>query len=792
MNSFNWSDYEDEDFSQPIEKPKTTSKSEKKESIKNEKFDWEDYGESSEEERPYFGQYAHLTPSEYEKLSPEKKKELQEYNPITGFFKGLVKGATAGATEHFEPTKLQEHETGSGLGEFLGAALPIGLTAKALSIPFKMSGLLNYAAGRIGLSAATGATYSIEKQAIKGEGIKPIEIAAEAAEFGIAHSLFEAVPAAYRWIKSLKTSQQAEALVEGLIPKDLTPNQYKIYETEIAPEIQKVGQQKYQEALQQATEVNEQEFAQKMANVKAQHEDDLFKRAQEKQLSQQEYQKSQKDYENKLKQVAAEHEAKVEEIQKQNQIAEEQFQKDSQAFEEMKTRQKAVDDSIGEMFSPEEVKSYREAGETNIKAIRANDAHDYNEVRNAYQKSEQLNGQVTIQQPNLVQDLLTMRKKLTSVPKLSPPQEQMLTVVERVLNDTAIFSETGNIIGFKQINNNILEEQAKALRYFMDFNFEHGNTRGIFQPLVNKIEDAIELGANFVGNIEAANANKEARRLYRQWAQEYDNDYMRPFRDTSNEDYNKLFYSILDPDNFAMVDKILQKSNAGQQVSKMNKRAFAEKHFSEFIEQPEKIGKKSFKEVLKKTRGVIKPEEELAIKEQLGKLSELKEPKRPTMKELPRAEIPINKAKLKEVPEITEVKIPTKKEVKATPEMRAAEKIMKITPEQARTLTNTPSGLKELKSNLPDKLFEKLGKTKIREIFQKGKIQNKFTGKELYDVINEGSNYEILAEILGEEKTAELLVNSREISSKQATVDAFKKVGTKLGTLKTLILFGIL
>jgi hypothetical protein len=37
-----------------------------------------------------------------------------------------------------------------------------------------------------------------------------------------------------------------------------------------------------------------------------------------------------------------------------------------------------------------------------------------------------------------------------------------------------------------------------------------------------------------------------------------------------------------------------------------------------------------------------------------------------------------------------------------------------------------------------------------------------------------------------------MLVAAKEIGSKRATVQAFKKYGTKLGTIKALLIFGIL
>jgi hypothetical protein len=864
MNNRNLSDFELSDYEdygeEPIEEhisenePVQIKKISSKE-IRDKDFQLSDYEEYTPQKQEYPSGFSYLTPEqqkitgeETKKLSLEERMQLvedlkreREYKQSKGFTKGVLSGATLGFSEKIPGLKPKEGEYASGLGQALGAALPIGLTGKIVSIPLKMSGLMDYGLGRIGSSVLTGAAYSLEKQAVKGEGIDPLEVAEEAATFGILHGLFEGIPKAYNWIKSLNVKQQAQALVDGVIPTDLTPNQYKFYENEIVPELQKMGQQKYQEALQEAIEVNEKEFAQKMANVRADHENDLFKRSQKQKLNQEDYDQAKLDYQNKLKQVAAEHEAKVEEIQKQNQIAQEQFQKDKQDFEIMKRRQQAVQDAIkpkeseidlkgrvreqgedigfrpspgieqdpslrnkvGSIFSKNTVKSESEAGLENVKAIRANDNIDYQIVREAYDLSDKLSETVQTEHSGLALEMVRLIDELNKIPELSPPRKQLLTIAQKILSKIGIFNEEGVLIGFNKISNKVLQDQAKELRYFMDFNFEHGNTRGIFSPMVSTLEDAAELAATSTNNKQAYEASKNARRLYRQWAEDYDNDYIRPFRDTKNYDYIKLFNETLNPDIYPVVDNILYRSNAGQQISAANKRALIEKELKPFFSNRGKIDPEKFEDSLKKIRGVITPEQEKSIVEEfakerrkssiIAKKSEMpKSVKEPKLKEIPRAEIPLFKEKLKKVPEIESVKIPLKPEVKISPAMREAEKLMKITPEEAISMTNSPTGLKKLKSNLPDKLFEKLGKEKIKDIFQQGKISKKFTGKELYDVINNGENYALISEILGEDTAAELLVNSREIASKQATVDTFKKVGTKIGTLKTLIAFGIL
>ncbi len=850
--SFDIGDYdEDIDLQKPMAKKATQTDVDKNAFS----FDIKDYEEKSisEEEKPYFGQYSHLTPSQFEVLSPEKKKELQEYSPLKGVAKGFLKGLSFGGSERVPELKVQEHETGAGVGEFLGAALPIHRVYKAIELPLKaIGGLMGF--GRLGMGAlktgtalATGAVSGAAKQQTAGEGFDIGEISTEAAMFGALDGIFRGVPAGYNWLKSLKPAQQSEILVKGILPENLTPNQYKFYETEIAPELQKVAREEYQNALEKAVMENENTYRQELANVKAAHEEDLFKRSQKNELSDQEYARAQQDYQNKLKQVGAEHENKVLEIKKQNDEALEQFEVDKKEFDTMKSRQRAVqqaiqpkqeniislegrvspqgedvgfrpapsveanptlENRIGNSISPNEITNTTNAGRANMEAVRANDAIDYRAVNEAYTLSEQLNAEVSAIQPGLVQDLMTTANQIRMIPEASPPQKQLLGVIEKTLEQLAVLDEAGNVTGFLPINNRVLQEQAKSLRYFMDFNFEHGNTRGIFSPTVRNLENAIEFGADSVGNQAAIDANQNARNLYRQWAQDYDNPYIRPYRDVGNFDYSKTFKGSLDVDEFNMLNRILSRSNAGQQLSGSTRRALVEKQLSKFTQNPRKVDPIEFNKTLRELRAVISPEEEQVIRQQFNqarrtpvivakKIKSIEPIESKLKKEPTSVEIPLSKAKKQIITAISKVKIPLKPELKATPEMRAAGKKMNITPEEAMKMSDTPSGLKEMKKDFSktdagNKLYNKIGKQKVKDILYEGNVERKFTGGELYKIINKGDNYAIISEILGEDAAADLLVTSKQIGEKKATIDTMKKYGMKVGSIKALLLFGIL
>jgi hypothetical protein len=783
------------------------------------------------------------------------RQNIKPYTPLKeeGFSKGLLKGATANFSESIpgleDYSKIKEgEELGAMHGEFIGAALPIGGVFKALKKPFQvLEGLTNFGKlGKAGINiakqATVGAAYGGLKQGAevaKGNEFDTEKVAEEAMTFGLFGSLFEAVPAAYQWAKSLNPKQKSEMFVKNIIPEDLSPSQYKFYESEVVPELQKVAQTEYQSALETATNENNLKYHQELSNVKAKHEADLFDMKSNRQISPDEYAQKQKEYQNQVKKIQQDHQRNTSEIEKSNQEALQSFEEQKKDFELMKSRQRAVqnaiqpenessinlkgsvekngkdigirpnapfesknnlEQNIGKLISDKKIENSTIAGKNNIEAVKANDAIDYKNVNDAYKTSELLNEQVTETQPTLAQQLKNNIIELESIPKLSPPQEQKLSFAKKTLEAIADVDPNGMIIGLKPINNRILQEQAKAIRYTMDFNFEHGNTRGIFTPLVNSIEAAVENGANLAGNEAAIQAHKTAKSLYADWANTYDNPYIRPYRDTRNFDYSKTFNSSLNIDEFNQLNKVLSKSNAGQQLAKETKRSLVEKYLERFTNNPKKSNPYEFNKVIDELKSVLDPEEIYKIRQEfnqarktdviIGKkvpVDQFKEPIPPKIQKKPSLILPKS-----EVPTISKVNIPTKKPISPTSSMKLAAQKMNIKPEQALKLTESRSGIKELRKDLSPTVFEKVGKDKMKQILYEGNVKRTYKGTELQKILNKTENYEIFSEFLGEKETADLLKAAEAIGEESVTGEKIQKMIKRTGAFTALLKYGIL
>lgn len=872
MSKFDFSLYDDEDTT-PIQTVETKPKTNKKtfdfdqyeipeteqdrlnKSLENDKF-------YQEKKAPDYSSEDLQAMSFQDKMKySQQLEEEQRYLQSRGTSKGLASGLSFGVSQRYEDWKPLG-EPGFGFGEAFGEAIPIAASAGLISIPFAMLnnaykfGKYASAGLRYGSSVATGVAYETARQTGRGdEEYDPWAIAWKGAEFGLIHGLMEAVPAAYRWFKGLNAGQQSELLASGSIPPDLPPSKYAAYEQEVAPKLQQVAKQESETALKAAVEENDLNFNQKMESVKANHERNLYEISQKKQVSQEEFARAQQEYETNVKQIEAEYQDSVELIEKQNQAALAEQQQQQVEYEQLKTRQQLVNQAIqpkeggeilwggvtenptdvgirpkapyqalapveikvGDVVSPNTIAdtapggrgNKTTAGQMQVDAIRANDAVDYEFVKDAYTISEELNSKINIQQSALVPELQNQKADLISIPKLSPVQEQKLSVIDAVLDQLTIKNEGGDIIGLNPVNNNVLQEQAKSLRYFMDFNFQHGNSRGILQPTVDALENGIAFGATMAGDESALAAHQNAKKLYSTWATEYDNPYIRPYRDVANKSYIETFDNSLNIDNFNAIDVVLNKSNASQQVAGMTRRSLVDKYLSPFYADPKTINSKAFNETMAELRAVLTPAQETQIRNQFNiakqaqptiKASKVEpsiEPKAAKLKEIPeKPKIPEFTKKPKEIKEPTVVKVPVKEPVKPNDAMRRAAHKLNMSTEDIMKKADTISGFREIKKDLlktPDgaKTVKLMENYKNRDILFEGKIKGEFKGDELKRILQKGDNFDFISEIHGKEVALDMLEVAEQIAGKKITADRWKQFGKKAASLKVAHLLGI-
>lgn len=682
------------------------------------------------------------------------------------------------------------------------------IASRPESIVFGLPGFMNALA-----AGATGETAESVGLGKTGRAIAEFATAPAAA-------LSRYAPKFWSLLQSFTKKGKANSLVEGIDINTLDPSEYKFFKDEVFPELKQVWESEFNAKKEVSLEKHNREYNQKLANVKAKHLNALEEQAEIEALNVQ--------YENEIAQIEAANNAEKQGWEAQQKTFDEYNSRSDAALNAIRIQGETQHDLSGRItrnapdtgirpaplpeanptlenralnhVSPNEIHNKTHAGETQRGIIQSVADHEYRQVNQRYAEARELNNPIVAHQEDLAQHLQETIANINRIAHPSPPQVQLRTASQALLNQIATVGENGIITGTRPINNQVLYDQGQALRYYMDYEYAHANPKGIFNPTLRAIDNAAEGAAVASGNQEAALANRVARDAYREWSDLYNNDYINPYRSRTNHDYIKLFDSSLNIDNFTQVERVLNRSNYGSVTANATRRALVQKNLKPFLEDPVNTNIQDFNRTMRELEPVINPQQSAEIRAQYladkrgsgirgREITKPKEPGKPLLQGKP--------TKPKERKTIKEVEIPNRKEFKNTPEMNEISRKLEMTPEQIMKKSDSASGLESLRNDLKntpkgEELFNKIGKYKMREMFYGGKIHKKLTGQEIYDIANNGENFAIMSEIMGEEATKDFLQASYKISGEPITKELLKKTLKDYSIIKTLVLVGLL
>jgi hypothetical protein len=676
-----------------------------------------------------------VTPEQYKNMSMREKiqyaenlEKEQRYERSKAFTKNFASELSFGATENVEALKPEEGEDPiAGFeGKALGAVLPIAGAAKLIGYGLKGASLaaskgpkaLQYLS-RFAHGFGTGGLYESGKQAVNAASGKEVELSQipiTGALFGAGETLIQAFGDVGRRFLQMSPKHQAEILEQQIIPKDLPKSQY-----ETAEEMLKLIKERQRNNFPEFPPVGGSPpsgSSPGLGNRVSRLGEDLGLRP----------------------------------VPQQN--------------------PPDLRDQVGNLFSQNRFYNSTQAGHAYRNEIMAIDENVYRRVNELYKKSRELNSQINEIHPNLVGRLQHRISNLQAIPEPSDVQRRLLRGSENILDSLATLGENGEITGYLPINNQVLIEQVQSLRQIIDYDFAHGDTKNIFRTLINELQDAALGAAQSSGTPEAATAIKEAKNAYRMWVETFDNDYVRPFRDASNQDYSKLYKSALDFDESNMLSRILITTPRGQELINASTREIVEKNLSKYFDNPRNVNPRDFDKAVRELEAVITPEQAQQIRNLFRESA-----RRPNFRAVQRIHQPTNE-------EIIAAKYVDKK------------------PEDIQKLMNSRSGIKQLRedfsgSDQKRELFDKLSKQKIRSVLREGNIEKDFTGDDLYKFLNKESNYEIFSEMLGEAETESLRQSAKAIGKEQVKSEIRKqrisKVTNKIVAFKSMeLLLGIL
>lgn len=334
-----------------------------------------------------------------------------------------------------------------------------------------------------------------------------------------------------------------------------------------------------------------------------------------------------------------------------------------------------VSNKVGNLFSKNKIDNKENVTKSVMKVTQDLDNEAYKKVNEAYKLSREANEGINATHPFLVRKLEDMLLNLNRLSSPSGPQKELIKTIKDLILGYTKGSEKNLITGkqevvYKTLSNQKLIDDMQAIRFKVDYDFAHGETNNIFKPVISALEGAIESTAKDLGHETAVKEFRNAKTLYKDWTNKFNNKNIRVLRNRSNEDYLKTFDKIESIDSFKQVEKILNNSPEGQVLSRALKRDIIDKRLSKYYENPRKINYKELESDLKELRSIITPEQEHQIRKELSasykspnfqgkKLEKPVEPKEPKLKIEPEEpKVKEFKVKEPEKKQIENVKIP--------------------------------------------------------------------------------------------------------------------------------------
>lgn len=404
-------------------------------------------------------------------------------------------------------------------------------------------------------------------------------------------------------------------------------------------------------------------------------------------------------------------------------------------------------------ISPQRIGNARVAGQALKDQIMQLDNAAYQGVNTLYDRARELNAPIESTHQQLVSQLTDRLERLEEIPSPSYVQQNLIRSLRDILNDLATV-EDGAITGYLPISNATLIDQIQSLRQKIDFEFTHGNAKNIFRPVIREIQDSVYRAAPG----EAGEALRQANSAYREWSRTFDTDYINPYRDPANQDFEKLLKKNFDPDHLNVVRQVAGATPVGRQVFGSVEREIVEETLKKFVDKPELIRTPEYRKAIDALSSKLSPQQLEAVQSRMQSLVPERLMRRAEQAKTIRKDLESLERSLK-----------------------AAQKYSGRGVSEVRKLTGTPEGIQQLKKDLSrtangEQIFKKLAKEKIRSILREGKIYKTPTGKQLFNVLNDEKNFALIESMTSPKEASEALEAAKALQGKEVTAENVKKI----------------
>ena len=461
-------------------------------------------------------------------------------------------------------------------------------------------------------------------------------------------------------------------------------------------------------------------------------------------------------------------------------------------------QEKALEASVTNQFTRTPARNEAIMGYEALEGFQMNSELVHAGVGDLYAEAEFLQQGIETIHPEYYAAVEDISRPFRELGFRSAVENKLLSACEGVMNMCARRTMVEGIehIEYLPIRNQILINQIRSFNQIADHEFTHAGARRQFNPLIAATHRAAEEAAVQALEPAAVEAIQEARLSHGLWARTFDNETVQHFRSAQNTDYVKMGKELNNPDVFNQVYEGLTFTPATQEVANRGLAQLVKTKLDPFMKDPKGMNINKFEEVLRELESVSGVEHSHIsnIRDAFMTAREtdvvLIKSKGIESKQLSTPRKPVEKIKPSEISSQGQhSKIPYRKPLaergeysKITQTQKNVSKYLDKKPEHIQRLLESRSGIKELREGLKGsetgkKNFDLLTRHKMRDLIRSNK-------NDIYKTLQKQENFDIFAEILGEEATKEARELSKKISGTKELGKLLVKYGASAGAIR--------
>lgn len=266
-----------------------------------------------------------------------------------------------------------------------------------------------------------------------------------------------------------------------------------------------------------------------------------------------------------------------------------------------------ISEEIPQSISKERIKSTTHAGQELEKAVGEAYQDITGKINKAYHKSRNMNKNIESIHPELVDNLQKASEDFKKIPDPSAPVARFIKSVEKLDNLLVERAPDGSIIGYKPVSNQILIDQIQEYNSIPDFDFPTDTKTGIFKPLINKLNVAIEKTA--ANHPKAIESWQEAKNLYAERSNLFSDPDVAKWTKLTDKNYSKDFLSSIEIDKIRKLTPVLKEASHHRDILQKMKRELVREKLDKFSSVGNRFKKQEIAEELAELEAVLTKDE---------------------------------------------------------------------------------------------------------------------------------------------------------------------------------------